>query len=142
MFANVRRPYRPTPWQEWRRTWLTSTIGLIFVFGAFGFVLWNEVNIMRGWEEEFRLRDLALLSQQGRAVQTTRSLEEGHRDLVIPETNDVVFDENNGKLVLVADYLKVPDALVDEKYGLSIHAVKLKRVRRDLGISMKVQTTK
>ena len=92
--------------------------------------------------EKFRLRDLALLSQQGRAVQTTRSLEEGHRDLVIPETNDVVFDENNGKLVLVADYLKVPDALVDEKYGLSIHAVKLKRVIRDLGISMRAPTTK
>lgn len=105
LFANVRRPYRPTPWQEWRRTWLTSTIGILLIFGAFGFVLWNE----------------------GRAVQTTRSLEEGHRNLVIPETNDVVFDENNGKLVLVVDYLKVPDALVDEKYGLSIHAVKLKR---------------
>lgn len=40
-----------------------------------------------------------------------------------------MFDENNGKLVLVADYLKVPDALVDENYGLSIHAARLKKVR-------------
>lgn len=45
LFANVRRPYRPTPWQEWRRTWLTSTIGILLIFGAFGFVLWNEVKI-------------------------------------------------------------------------------------------------
>ena len=40
-----------------------------------------------------------------------------------------MFDENNGKLVLVADYLKVPDALVAENYGLSIHAARLKKVR-------------
>ena len=39
-----------------------------------------------------------------------------------------MFDENNGKLVLVADYLKVPDALVALDYGISIHAVKLKKV--------------
>lgn len=105
LFANVRRPYRPTPWQEWRRTWLISCIGVAMVIGAFGFVILNE----------------------GRAVRTTRSLEEGHRKIVIPETNDVVFDENNGKLVLVADYLKVPDALVASEYGISIRAVKLKK---------------
>ena len=61
-------------------------------------------------------------------MQTARSLEEGHRDLVIPENNDVVFDENNGKLVHVADRLRVDDPLEEHAYGISIKAVKLRRV--------------
>lgn len=31
-----------------------------------------------------------------------RSLEEGHRKILVPDTTEVVFEENNGKLVLLA----------------------------------------
>lgn len=61
-------------------------------------------------------------------MQTYRSLDEAHQKVIIPETTDVVFEENNGKLVLVADKLRIEDALGDPMYGLSIQAVKLKKV--------------
>ena len=64
---------------------------------------------------------------QGRAVQTARSLEEGHNKVLVPETLDVVFEENNGKLVLLAGSLTVEDALTDPTYGVSIRAVKLRK---------------
>ncbi len=48
--------------------------------------------------------------------------------VVVPETTDVVFEENQGKLVLVAGPLEVPDSLSDDRYGVSIRAVKLKKV--------------
>ena len=64
---------------------------------------------------------------QGRAVQTARSLEEGHNKVLVPETLDVVFEENNGKLVLLAGSLTVEDALTDPNYGVSIRAVKLRK---------------
>ena len=56
------------------------------------------------------------------------ALEEGLRDVTVPETLSVVFEENNGKLVLISGPLDVPDALVDEKYGISIKAAKLRKV--------------
>jgi len=46
----------------------------------------------------------------------------------VPETVDVVFDENNGKLVLIAGALAISDPLQDSTYGVSINAVKLRKV--------------
>ena len=60
-------------------------------------------------------------------VRHGKSLDEAKSKVVVPETNDVVFEENNGKLVLVGDTLKIPDALDDFDYDISIHAVKMKR---------------
>ena len=34
-----------------------------------------------------------IIWNEGKAVHTARALEQGHRDLVIPETTDVVFEE-------------------------------------------------
>ena len=31
----------------------------------------------------------------------TKALDEGHRSLLLPETTSVVFEENNGKLILI-----------------------------------------
>ena len=31
----------------------------------------------------------------------TKALDEGHRSILVPETTSVVFDENNGKLILL-----------------------------------------
>ena len=46
----------------------------------------------------------------------------------MPETTDVVFDEHNGALVLVSGKLAITDSLKDEKYGISMPAVKMRRV--------------
>lgn len=69
-----------------------------------------------------------LLWNEARAVRMSLALEEGLRDVTVPETLSVVFEENNGKLVLVSGPLDVPDPLVDEKYGISIKAAKLRKV--------------
>ena len=31
----------------------------------------------------------------------TKALDEGHRSVLVPETTSVVFEENNGKLILI-----------------------------------------
>ena len=46
----------------------------------------------------------------------------------MPETLEVVFDENNGKLVLISGKLVIQDPLIDKDYGISINCVKLRRV--------------
>ena len=46
----------------------------------------------------------------------------------MPETTNVVFEENNGALVLVSGELNIQDSLKDEKYGISMPAVKMRRV--------------
>ena len=48
--------------------------------------------------------------------------------MLIPETLDVVFEENNGALVLVAGSLNIQDSLKDEFYGISMAAVKMRKV--------------
>lgn len=59
---------------------------------------------------------------------TARALDEGLQKILVPETIDVVFDENNGKLVLVNGPLNVEDDLQVSIYGIRIKAVKLKKV--------------
>jgi len=41
---------------------------------------------------------------------------------------NVVFEENNGALVLIAGELNIQDTLKDEFYGISIPAVKMRKV--------------
>jgi hypothetical protein len=55
-------------------------------------------------------------------------LAEGFRDVLVPETVEVVFEENNGKLVLISGPLVVSDPLQDATYEVSINAVKLRKV--------------
>ena len=57
----------------------------------------------------------------------TKALDEGHRSLLVPETTSVVFDENNGKLVLISGELRIQESLKDPMYDISIKAVKLKK---------------
>jgi len=97
---------RPTLLREFQKTWLISLIGLVMVLAGCGALFWNE----------------------GRAVRTAVSLEEGFRDVLVPETLDVVFEENNGKLVLVAGKLAITDSLTNSEYDISINAVKLRKV--------------
>ena len=48
--------------------------------------------------------------------------------MLVPETTDVVFEEYNGKLVLVSGTLSITDPLKDATYGISINAVKLRKI--------------
>lgn len=105
LFSNVRRPYRRDLGQEFKKSWLTSSIGISLVVAGIVLLVYNE----------------------GRAVQTARALDEGRRKVLIPETTDVVFDENNGKLVLVSGPLSIEDAIEDPLYGISTRSVKVKK---------------
>eukprot|EP00092_Neocalanus_flemingeri_P003678 GFUD01003952.1.p1 GENE.GFUD01003952.1~~GFUD01003952.1.p1 ORF type:complete len:406 (+),score=125.46 GFUD01003952.1:100-1317(+) len=97
---------QPSLGRELQRTWLISIIGMVMVLVGGGLLFWNE----------------------GRAVRTSVALAEGLRDVLIPETLDVVFEENNGALVLVGGALTIEDSLTDEFYGISVPAVKMRKV--------------
>jgi len=89
-----------------KRTWLTSLIGTVMILVSLFVMFDNERS----------------------AVGVTHALEDGYaRILVIPDTTSVVFEENNGKLVLVSGELTVNENLQDATYGVSIPAVKLKK---------------
>ena len=65
---------------------------------------------------------------QRRAVTTAQALDEGLQKILVPETIDVVFEENKGKLVLISGSLNVEDDLQDPTYDIKIKAVKLKKL--------------
>lgn len=75
------------------------------IIGGTGMLIWNE----------------------RRTVLMTTALEEGHRSVFVPETTSVVFEENNGKLVLISGELSIEDSLREPLYDISIKAVKLKK---------------
>jgi len=97
---------QPSLVREFQKSWLISIIGIVMLAIGCGILFWNE----------------------GRAVRTAAALEEGLRDVLIPETTDVVFDENNGALVIVRGSLNIQDSLKDEFYGISMAAVKMRKV--------------
>ena len=69
----------------------------------------------------------ALLWNEGRAIKTSMALEEGLRDIVVPETLDEIWPEYDGNLVLVGGPLVVGHSLRDDIYGIQIKAVKLRK---------------
>ncbi|XP_060075646.1 transmembrane protein 43-like [Ylistrum balloti] len=68
-----------------------------------------------------------LFFNEGRAVQTAQSLDEGLASVVPLDNIDVVFDHNNGKLVHLTGKLKTDRVLTDSTYNIAVHAVHLKR---------------
>ncbi|CAH1784094.1 unnamed protein product, partial [Owenia fusiformis] len=80
-------------------------VGFLLITGAVFLLFWNE----------------------GRAVQTSKSLDEGLDNVVQLKTVDVAFEHNNGKLVYLSGSLKTSEILRDDTYGVAVHAVKLKR---------------
>ena len=65
---------------------------------------------------------------KGRAVQMARSLEEGHRKILVPDTTDVVFEENNGKLVLLAGKHSLPYLSVSQ-FLLRVFFIHLNKIQ-------------
>ncbi|NXX48184.1 TMM43 protein, partial [Tricholaema leucomelas] len=75
----------------------------------------------------FLLSFYLLFTNEGRALRTAKSLDEG-LSLVIPlDSIHSVSQQNEGRLVHLAGALSTSKPLFDPSYGLSIRAVKLKR---------------
>ncbi|KAH3819307.1 transmembrane protein 43-like [Dreissena polymorpha] len=81
-------------------------IGAALLLLASGVIFWNE----------------------GRAVQTAKSLDEG-LSIVVPLANaHLISSENTGKLVHLTGELHTQQDLVDGTYNIRVRAVKLKRI--------------
>ena len=96
---------QPSFLNELQNSWVASVVGIILVFLGSSLLLWNE----------------------GRAIKTSSALEEGLRDITVPDIIDSILVENDDKLVLVAGHLSIRNSLRDDTYGVAIHAVKLKK---------------
>lgn len=68
-----------------------------------------------------------LFLNEGRAVQTAQSLDEGLNAINRLSSSDPVFDSNDRKLVHLNGKLKTSQPLSDSPYGIHIYSVKLKR---------------
>ncbi|OWF55861.1 Transmembrane protein 43 [Mizuhopecten yessoensis] len=80
-------------------------IGIVLLVVASGLLFWNE----------------------GRAVQTAQSLDEGLASVVPLDNTNVVFDHNHGKLVHLTGKLKTERVLTDPTYDIAVHSVHLRR---------------
>ncbi|NXV07672.1 TMM43 protein, partial [Cettia cetti] len=75
----------------------------------------------------FLLAFYVLFTNEGRALRTAKSLDEG-LSLVVPLDNiHSISQQNEGRLVHLVGALSTTKPLFDPSYGLSIRAVKLKR---------------
>ncbi|NXU60120.1 TMM43 protein, partial [Horornis vulcanius] len=75
----------------------------------------------------FLLSFYVLFTNEGRALRTAKSLDEG-LSLVVPLDNiHSISQQNEGRLVHLSGALSTSKPLFDPSYGLSIRAVKLKR---------------
>ncbi|KAL3853723.1 hypothetical protein ACJMK2_017241 [Sinanodonta woodiana] len=81
-------------------------LGLALLAFGFALLVWNE----------------------GHAVKAFKSLDEGLNIVISLKNIDEVDQENNGKLVHLIGPLGTDKALQYERYGVSVHAVKLKSV--------------
>ncbi|XP_065674345.1 transmembrane protein 43 isoform X3 [Hydra vulgaris] len=68
-----------------------------------------------------------LFLNEGRAVRTAQSLDEGLNSVVLLTSSENVHESNNKKLVHLSGKLRTEMALTDNEFGISIFAVKLKR---------------
>lgn len=68
-----------------------------------------------------------LFYNEGRAVQTAQSLDEGLASVVPLDNTKVIMDHNNGKLVHLTGKLSTDRVLSDSSYNIAVHAVHLKR---------------
>ncbi len=80
-------------------------IAPLILIGGSGFLFWNE----------------------GRTVHTAQSLDEGEKQ-VVTIAADQIDGANNGKLVYVTGQTAAEGELLDDKLGIKVPAIKLKRV--------------
>lgn len=82
-----------------------AVFGILLLLSGFPLLFWNE----------------------GRAVQTAKSLDEGLKSVMELPTSEMILDGNNNKLVHMSGPLKTDWPISDEEYGISINTVKLQR---------------
>ncbi|NWT71791.1 TMM43 protein, partial [Prunella himalayana] len=75
----------------------------------------------------FLLAFYLLFTNEGRALRTAKSLDEGLSLVVSLDSIHSISQQNEGRLVHLAGALSTSKPLFDPSYGLSIQAVKLKR---------------
>ncbi|KAL4220896.1 Transmembrane protein 43 [Mactra antiquata] len=81
-------------------------VGIVLLFVASGVLFWNE----------------------GRAVQTAKSLDEGLSMVVPLKSPNVISLDNEGKLVHFIGNVQTSKVLSDPEYNIAVQAVKLKRI--------------
>lgn len=104
---NTRVTYHDNPGfcERVQKSLFGIVIGLLLILVSSCLLFWNE----------------------GRAVQTAKSLDEGLNVVVPLGTTDVAFDNNNGRLVFLQGQLQADKPAWDPVYKLSISAVRLRR---------------
>ncbi|KAM9443665.1 transmembrane protein 43 [Clarias gariepinus] len=75
----------------------------------------------------FVLSFYVLFTNEGRAVRTASSLNEGLAQVVTLHADVYVDPQNNGRLVHLSTSLRTPQPLSDPNYRVSVQAVKLRR---------------
>lgn len=103
----TRVTYRDNPsfCERVRKSLLAIVVGLILLCGAVGLLFWNE----------------------GRAVQTAKSLDEGLNLVISLPNADNINEYHYSKLVHVIGDLRTGQVIHDEKYQIALPTVKLKR---------------
>ncbi|XP_076439351.1 transmembrane protein 43-like isoform X1 [Babylonia areolata] len=104
-YTNVTYRQNPSFCERVKQSLVAVVIGLLLIFVASVLLFWNE----------------------GRAVQTAKSLDEGLRVLVPLKTVEVAFDNNNGHLVYLQGNLHAESGVYDPFFKLSVQATKLRR---------------
>lgn len=105
--SHMRVSYQDNPgfFQQVQQSFCASLFGILLVIASFPVLYWNE----------------------GRAVQTALSLEEGLNQVVHLNYIDQVSPEYQDKLVHLTGSLQTDKALSDPDYGIAVRAVKLRR---------------
>lgn len=91
--------------EEFKKTWLTSLIGIGLLCAGTFVLAWNE----------------------GRAVHHAHSLDEAYENVIPLNVYEPLQPEYDGRLVHIAGPLLIDEPLTEPDYGVSIQAVKLKR---------------
>lgn len=105
--SHMRVSYKDNPgfFQNIQQSFCASLFGILLVIASFPVIYWNE----------------------GRAVQTALSLDEGLKQVVHLTYIDQVSPEYQDKLVHLTGSLQTDKVLSDADYGIAVQAVKLRR---------------
>lgn len=98
-------PRSPTFLETLKSYLLSILVGIVLICVGCGLLFWNE----------------------GRTVQTHKSLEEGLSQVESLDSENAVIEENTNKLIHVTGPLHTLQPLSDDEYGIVVTAVKLKR---------------
>ncbi|XP_067024919.1 transmembrane protein 43-like [Acropora muricata] len=105
--SHTRISYKENPgfFGQIKQSFSAALMGILLVITSFPVIYWNE----------------------GRAVQTSLSLDEGLKQVFSLQVIDQINPENQNRLVHLTGPLQTQRALSDPEYGVAVRAVKLRR---------------